>query len=97
MNNQISGNQIIKLPTVDSTNNYVAKLVNKTKVSFGTVIMADFQTIGRGQRENSWYSEKGKNLLFSIYFDSSFLTTNTVFYLSKTIAISLRGFIFNIT
>ena len=67
MNNQILGNQIIKLASVDSTNNYVAKLVNKTKVSFGTVIMADFQSIGRGQRDNLWHSEKGKNLLFSIY------------------------------
>ena len=97
MNNQNLDYQIIKLATVDSTNNYVAKLVKKTKVSFGTVILADFQSNGMGQRENSWHSEKGKNLLFSIYFDSSFLTTNTVFYLSKTIAISLRGFIFNIT
>ena len=49
MSNQNLGNQIIKLTTIDSTNNYVAKLVNKTKISFGTVIMADFQTIGRGQ------------------------------------------------
>ena len=97
MNSQITGNQIIKLITVDSTNNYVAKLVNKTKVSFGTVIMADFQSNGKGQRENKWQSDKGKNLLFSIYFDSSFLTINTIFYLSKTIAISLRDFIFNIT
>ena len=60
MNSQILGNQIIKLVTVDSTNNYVAKLVNKTKISFGTVIMADFQTKGRGQRDNLWYSDKGK-------------------------------------
>jgi BirA family biotin operon repressor/biotin-[acetyl-CoA-carboxylase] ligase len=97
MKSQILGNQIIKLITVDSTNNYVAKLVNKTKISFGTVIMADYQTKGKGQRDNLWHSDKGKNLLFSIYFNSSFLTTNTIFYLSKTIAISLRDFIFNIT
>ena len=97
MNSQIIGNQIISLTTTDSTNNYVAKLVNKTKVPFGTVILADFQTKGKGQRANLWHSEKCKNLLFSIYFDSSFLTVNTIFYLSKTIAISLRDFIFNIT
>ena len=60
MNNQILDNQIIKLATVDSTNNYVAKLVNKTKVSFGTVIMADFQSIGRGQRENFGILKKEK-------------------------------------
>ena len=43
-------NQIIKLSTVDSTNNYTAKLITKTKIPFGTVIMADFQSKGKGQR-----------------------------------------------
>ena len=65
MNNQILGNQIIKLASVDSTNNYIAKLVNKTKVSFGTVIMADFQSIGRGDKEIIYGTpKKEKNLLF---------------------------------
>ena len=57
MKSQIVGYQIIKLLTVDSTNNYVAKLVNKSKVSFGTVIMADFQTKGKGQRDNLFHSD----------------------------------------
>ena len=78
MKSQSLGNQIIKLNSVDSTNNYTAKLVKETKISFGTVIMADFQTYGKGQRSSVWISEKGLNLLISIYFDSSFLNSENI-------------------
>ena len=64
-------NQIIKLTTVDSTNNYTAKLITQTKIPFGTVIMADFQSKGKGQRNQPWVSEKSKNLLVSIFVNSS--------------------------
>jgi BirA family biotin operon repressor/biotin-[acetyl-CoA-carboxylase] ligase len=90
MKSQSLGNQIIKLNYVDSTNNYTAKLVKETKISFGTVIMADFQTHGKGQRFSSWKSDKGLNLLISIYFDSSFLNSENIFFLSKAIALAIR-------
>jgi BirA family biotin operon repressor/biotin-[acetyl-CoA-carboxylase] ligase len=93
MNNRITCNQIIKLGSVDSTNNYAAKLVRQTKTPFGSVIMADFQTNGKGQRANTWISDISKNLLFSIYEDSSFLNPSTFFYLSKITALSIREFI----
>ena len=90
MKSQSLGNQIIKLNSVDSTNNYTAKLVKETKISFGTVIMADFQTNGKGQRSSIWKSKKGLNLLISIYFDSSFLNSENIFFLSKAIALAIR-------
>ena len=90
MKSQSLGNQIIKLSSVDSTNNYTAKLVKESNISFGTVIMADFQTHGKGQRHSYWKSDKGLNLLISIYFDSSFLDSENIFYLSKTVALAIR-------
>ena len=90
MKSQSLGNPIIKLNYVDSTNNYTAKLVKETKISFGTVIMADFQTRGKGQRSSIWKSQKGLNLLISIYFDSSFLNSENIFFLSKAIALAIR-------
>ena len=45
-------NQIIKLSTVDSTNNYTAKLITQTKIPFGTVIMADFQSKEKDKETN---------------------------------------------
>ena len=97
MKSQSVGNQIIKLSSVDSTNNYTAKLSKETKISFGTVIMADFQTRGKGQRSSYWKSDKGLNVLISIYFDSSFLNTENIFFLSKTIALAIRECVEKIT
>jgi BirA family biotin operon repressor/biotin-[acetyl-CoA-carboxylase] ligase len=97
MKNQLVGNQIIKLSSVDSTNNYTAKLIKETKISFGTVIMAGFQTHGKGQRTSFWKSDNGLNLLISIYFDSSFLNSQNLFFLSKSIALSIRECVEKIT
>lgn len=57
------GNQTIHLSSVDSTNNFAAKLLAEGLCADGAVIMADHQTGGRGQRGNVWLSESGKNLL----------------------------------
>lgn len=62
------GSEIHHLSVVDSTNNYAAKLISEGKMQNGSVIMADFQTNGRGQRGNSWQSVSQDNLLFSLAF-----------------------------
>ncbi|MFM8597331.1 MAG: biotin--[acetyl-CoA-carboxylase] ligase [Flavobacteriales bacterium] len=62
------GSEIHHLSVVDSTNNYAAKLISEGKIQNGSVIMADFQTNGRGQRGNSWQSVSNENLLFSLVF-----------------------------
>ncbi len=41
----------------------------KPHYSSGDVVVADFQTQGRGQRGNSWMSERGENLLFSLVLE----------------------------
>jgi BirA family biotin operon repressor/biotin-[acetyl-CoA-carboxylase] ligase len=62
------GSEIHHLSVVDSTNNYAAKLISDGQLQNGSVIMADFQTNGRGQRSNSWQSVSQDNLLFSLAF-----------------------------
>lgn len=63
------GKQLFKLESVDSTNNYAANLINEGLADQGAVVLADFQTKGRGQRGNSWKSAAGMNLCASfIYF-----------------------------
>lgn len=61
------GQKIIRLNTVDSTNNYTANLLKERKIEHGTVILADEQTSGKGQRGASWFSKAGENLLLSVY------------------------------
>ena len=84
------GNHLIELDTVDSTNNYAAKLLLQTKLVNGTAIMTHFQTDGRGQRGSSWNSDPGKNLLFSLILNGHFINTENYFLLSKVIAIGIN-------
>ena len=91
MNDKEIGNQVIKVKSIDSTNNYAAKLLNQTKVPFGTVIMAHYQTKGKGQRNTIWSSNGGDNLLMSVLLDLSFMHSEKIFFLSKSIALAIRA------
>lgn len=62
----VSGFNCIQLHSVDSTNNYAARDEMQPKLPHKSVIMADVQTHGKGQFQNHWESESGKNLLCSI-------------------------------
>lgn len=62
------GSVLIQLVSVDSTNNYIANLIEQGSCQDGSVIMADYQTQGRGQRGNSWQSVSSENLMFSLAF-----------------------------
>jgi BirA family biotin operon repressor/biotin-[acetyl-CoA-carboxylase] ligase len=62
------GKQVFKLNSVDSTNNYAANLLKDGIIENGAVVMADFQTNGRGQRSNAWHSDSGMNLCASFVY-----------------------------
>lgn len=57
--------QVIKLPSVESTNNYAAKMLRDGLSADITVILTFNQTAGRGQRGNTWSTEAGKDLAIS--------------------------------
>ena len=65
---KVFGKEIIRLSSVDSTNNFAATLISDQLCQNGTAIMADSQSYGKGQRGNSWHSEPGKNLLLSLIY-----------------------------
>ena len=52
------------LDTIDSTNSEALRRL--PELAGGTVLAAREQTEGRGQRGNTWFTEPGKNLTFSI-------------------------------
>lgn len=93
--NLFIGKKIIELESVDSTNNYLSKYINKTNVLNGSVILAHNQTKGRGQRGNSWESEDGKNLTFSIYLKTNFISVANNFLLSMAVCNSLHELVSN--
>ncbi len=63
------GRKIIFKETLDSTNNYAAKLLQAGELSHGTVIMSGEQTAGRGQRGAIWAAEPYKNLIFTCFME----------------------------
>jgi len=63
------GRKIIFKETLDSTNNYAAKLLHAGELYHGTVIMSGEQTAGRGQRGAVWAAEPYKNLIFTCYLE----------------------------
>ncbi|MCF8359286.1 MAG: biotin--[acetyl-CoA-carboxylase] ligase [Prolixibacteraceae bacterium] len=85
----IIGKNTIKLDLTDSTNNYAIKNLDMGKWAEGTVVMARGQTAGRGQTNNRWESEYGKNLLLSIVFYPRFLPVQQQFLLSKIVALGI--------
>jgi BirA family biotin operon repressor/biotin-[acetyl-CoA-carboxylase] ligase len=83
------GRKIIHKDTVDSTNNYIAKLLSDGNLADGTVIMADKQYAGRGQRGNSWHTENGKNLIFSCYIEYHELPVQKQEVITHIVSLSL--------
>jgi BirA family transcriptional regulator, biotin operon repressor / biotin---[acetyl-CoA-carboxylase] ligase len=86
MNEPILGQIVIHLESVDSTNNYTHSLLQDQHIVAGTVILADYQSHGKGQAGNQWFSEKGSNLLFSFLLKPTFLLAEKQFYLSMCVS-----------
>ena len=91
------GDQIYKVKSVDSTNNYAAKLLKQTKIPFGAVIMSYNQTEGKGQRDTNWESNAGENLLISVVLDMKNIPVSNIFYLSKSMALAVRACVSQVT
>lgn len=83
------GKEIIHLSEVDSTNNFAAILLSDGICQSGTAIMADCQTIGRGQRGNAWHSEAKKNLLVSYIFKPDNLSVENQVLLTWVTSLSI--------
>ena len=89
MKQVLFGKEIIHLSSVESTNNFAAKLLSDNLCQNGAVIMADEQTHGKGQRGNTWLSESGKNLLVSFVFKPDNLSVEKQTSLTWSTSLSL--------
>ena len=81
---------LIHISETNSTNNYLQSLCSQQKVEELSVVVADFQTSGRGQRGNSWESAPNKNLLFSTIFFPEFLEARRQFLISQIISLAIK-------
>ena len=78
---------ILTLQEVDSTNSYAT--AHSAELPGWTVITADCQTAGRGQRGNVWESEEGANLTFSMIIKPENFAARLQFSLSEGIALAI--------
>jgi BirA family biotin operon repressor/biotin-[acetyl-CoA-carboxylase] ligase len=82
---------LIQLEQTDSTNRYLTSLCDERQdeVEQFTVVMADYQSAGKGQRGNSWESEAGANLTFSFVLYPSFLSAKRQFVISQIVSLGV--------
>jgi len=79
--------KVIKLDAIDSTNEFLKRLLGQQIVENFTVVTAENQTNGKGQMGAVWNSEVGKNLIMSVLIKEFFLDTSEIYNLN--IAVSL--------
>ena len=80
---------ILNIEEILSTNVYLFSLLKEKRLPEVPVVSAEFQTAGKGQRGNSWHSERGKNLLFSHAVFPQQLAATEQFILSQIVALAL--------
>lgn len=78
---------IFWLTEIDSTNNAI--ISNKATLPDKSVYATYFQSSGKGQRGNSWESERNKNLTFSILFKPENIKAEDQFKISQATTLGL--------
>lgn len=76
--------KIVHIDETDSTNRWM-----KENGSGDMVVVADYQTAGRGCGTNKWESERGKNLLFSILLHPVDIPVSKQFHISMAISLAI--------
>ncbi len=59
------GKNIIYFNEINSTQDY-AKQILKQNIKTGSIVIADYQTKGKGTKERKWLSSKEKNIMMTI-------------------------------
>ncbi|MBM6993781.1 MAG: biotin--[acetyl-CoA-carboxylase] ligase [Prevotella sp.] len=89
------GIRFIHLDDTDSTNRYcLEEFQDDTTAPLSqsrmVVVTADYQSAGKGQGTNTWESERGQNLLFSILCHPVWVPIMGQFIISECIALAIR-------
>lgn len=80
---------ILAFDSLASTNLYFMENETMHNLPEGTVVLAKHQTNGIGQSGNSWSSEEGKNLTFSVMLRPTFLPVAAQFELHKVLSVAV--------
>jgi len=76
--------RIIHIEETDSTNRWLKENGEGTMV-----VVADYQTAGKGCGTNSWESERGKNLTFSMLIHPTDIPASQQFRITEVVSVAL--------
>lgn len=79
--------QYFQLAEAPSTNTYAKE--HASTLPHGAVVYTYCQTAGRGQQGNSWESEPGKNLAFSLLLHRPEIEPQRQFFISEATAVAI--------
>ena len=88
-------NEVRQYEEIDSTNGEMNRLLMTEDLAEGCIIRTQYQHAGKGHAGNSWQSERGMNLLFSMLLKPDFLSPEQAFHLSRIASLSLHEIIDN--
>ena len=81
--------KIIKLNAIDSTNRFLKELAQEAIAENYTIVVANQQTDGKGQRGASWISESDKGLTFSLLYHNLQESSINLFELNCIVSLSI--------
>ena len=82
---------VFYIPQTISTNVLCWKMFKERDIPEGLVVVADYQTAGKGQAGNSWESARGKNLLFSIVLYPHHIPIEEQFLISQAVSVGIKN------
>ncbi|MCF6171076.1 MAG: biotin--[acetyl-CoA-carboxylase] ligase [Bacteroidales bacterium] len=87
---------VLRIKSTGSTNRWMQDFVSREKAEEGFVIWAEEQSAGRGHGHNTWESELGKNLTFSLLLKPAFLPPSQQFLLTQIVSLAMADVLGNI-
>ena len=84
------GRKAFFLPSCHSTNEVASELLSKKEQTNGMVIYTDYQTKGKGQRGNTWESDRSKNIMISMVLETSFVEPTDFFNLTIVASLAIQ-------
>ena len=82
--------RFIHLSETVSTNNFLRMVADREQLASGSVVLADFQTAGRGMGGNVWESDAAANLTFSVLFYPLDVPANRPFVISEMASLCVK-------
>ena len=80
--------KVIHIDETDSTNRWLRDYA-LSQPEGDYVVVSEYQTAGRGCGTNSWESERGKNLTFSLLIHPTEITADCQFLISEAVSLAL--------